>query len=122
MCTCPSCKHQWEEELKIRSKLTLTLDTGVPRVTIPRDSMNQIIHTFIKVKGFTMDQKSFIIYGKQAKELYIFCDKDLAKVLVSIEKAKEYYDASGFDKWTLSTIIKQWDVINKPEENKYKGW
>lgn len=115
---CPHCG----KTIKIRTAISMTVDTGKPKETIPASDLQQIIISFVVAKGWSLSKKSFISYSKQAKELYFFCDKDLAKVLASIRKAKEYYENKNFDKWVLGTIIKQWDDIHQEGANLYAGW
>ena len=114
---CPHCL----KEVKVRTKLSMTVDTGKPKETTPREYFNAILYTYAKAKGVPMD-KARIIFSKLVRPFYLFFDKDCQKCLQAIELAKTHYANSGFKNWTLNTITQQWESIKDGLKSDYEGW
>ena len=114
---CPHCGKQ----IKVRTKISLTIDDGKPKETIPREAFTAILSIYCKAKGMQYNEFNTKIHGKHAKQLYFDMEKDVQSCLDLITNGAKYFSDKGLE-WSWKALKEHKDSINDSIKGSYVGW
>jgi len=115
---CPHC----QKEIKIRTKMGITVDTGEVKETTPQEVLSELKGLYLSIKGVNrpLTGAEHGRLGKAFKQLLSMCNGDIGLAKSKVSEADDYF---GELSWTLETLLKteHFDKIGK-KNNSYEGW